>query len=221
MKEEFKEYNVLEEELATVKSQKCGHGKFLSTDGHTFRVEQDATKKYVNFLFNEEVKEPITNEIERRVTKAAKRARQRLLMEEEMNELYMPQCMKPTTFQSTDTNIFKVERNGASKKINIMVGGEEPTTKEAVKRARQSSAKETTPATPAPEAAAKTGGSSDNCNSDEDEKPAAKAALAKAAPKTAAKMEDSKMCPHVRARQFCHVRQATASSSQRQRCPFI
>ena len=34
--------------------------------------------------FNEEVQEPITSEIERRVTKAAKRATQRSLMEEEI-----------------------------------------------------------------------------------------------------------------------------------------
>jgi DNA mismatch repair ATPase MutL len=119
MEEDFEEYNVLEEELVTVKSQKSGQGKFLSSDGHTFRVEHDAAKKYVNFLFNEEVQEPITNEIERRVTKAAKRARQRSLMEEELNEFYMPQSMKPTTFQSTDTNIYKVERDGASKQDNI------------------------------------------------------------------------------------------------------
>jgi hypothetical protein len=190
MEEGFEEYNILEEEQVTAKNQKSGHRKFLSSDGHTFRVEHDAAKKYVNFLFNREVEEPITNEIDRRVTKAAKRARQRSLMEEELNEFYMPQSMKHTTFQSTDTNIFKVERDGASKQDTIMVGGEEPVTKKAAQTACQRSAKRTTPATPAPEAAAKTGGSSDNCNSDEDEKPAAKAALAKAAPKAAEKMED-------------------------------
>jgi nucleolin len=54
----------------------------------------------------------------------------------------------------------------------------------------QRSAKRTNPATPAPETAAKTGDSSDNCNSDKDENPAAKAALAKEAPAAAAKMED-------------------------------
>ena len=55
----------------------------------------------------------------------------------------MTQGMKPQTFQSTDANIFKVERDCASKKINIMIGEEEP--------------------------AAKKESSSDDCNSNEDQ----------------------------------------------------
>jgi hypothetical protein len=42
--------------------------------------------------------------------------------------------MRPTRFQSTDTNNFEVERNGATKQDNIMVGGEEPVVKKAAKR---------------------------------------------------------------------------------------
>ena len=70
-------YNMLQEELVTVKSQECRQGKFRSSDGHTYRVGHDAARKYVNFLFNKEEEEPITHEIERRANKAAKRARQR------------------------------------------------------------------------------------------------------------------------------------------------
>ena len=35
MEEEPEEYNMLKEELVTVKSQECGHGNFWSSDGHT------------------------------------------------------------------------------------------------------------------------------------------------------------------------------------------
>ena len=83
-------------------------------------------------------------------------------------------------------NSFKVERDSDSRQDNIMIGGEEPVIKKAAKRASQRSAKRTTSATPTPEAPAKTGDSSDDCNSDKEEDPAAKAALAKAAPAAAA-----------------------------------
>jgi hypothetical protein len=76
------------------------------------------------------------------------------------------------------------------KQATIMVGEEEPVTKKAAKRACQRPAKRTTSATPTPETPAKTGDSSDDCNSDKDEDPAAKAALAKAAPAAAAAAGD-------------------------------
>jgi DNA-directed RNA polymerase subunit K/omega len=93
------------------------------------------------FLFGEEEEEPITHEIDRRANKAAKRARQRSVVEEELDEFYMPQGMKPSTFQSTHSNIFKVKRDCTNKQVNIMIGEEEPATKKAAKRARQRSAK--------------------------------------------------------------------------------
>ena len=145
MEEELEEYNILEEELVTVKSQECGHGKFRSSDGHTYRVESDVAKKYVTLLFGED-KEPITHEIDKCANKAAKRARQRSVVEEELDEFYMPQGMKPFMFQSTNGNIFKVERDCTSKQVTIMIGEEEPTTKKAAKRARQRSAKNSTTA---------------------------------------------------------------------------
>jgi hypothetical protein len=135
-------------------------------------VEHDAARKYVNFLFNKEEKEPITHEIERRANKAAKRARQRSLVEEELNEFYMPQGMKPTPFRSTDSNIFQVERDCASRQVNIMIGEEEPAAKNA--------AKKTTPAQPAPTAAAEKESLSDDDSNDEEEaKPTAKKPAAK------------------------------------------
>jgi hypothetical protein len=81
MEKEFEEYNVLEEELVPIKSQECGHGTFRSSDGHTFCVEHDAAKKCVIILFDEEVGEPISHEVDRHANKAAKRARQRSLVE--------------------------------------------------------------------------------------------------------------------------------------------
>jgi hypothetical protein len=117
LEEELEEHNMLKEELVTVKSQECRQGKFRSSDGHTYRVERDAAKKYVTFLFNEEEEEPITHDIDRRANKAAKRARQRLVVEEELDEFYMPQGMKPSTFKSTNGNIVKVERDCASKQV--------------------------------------------------------------------------------------------------------
>ena len=97
--------------------------------------------------------------------------------------------MKPTRFQSTDTNIieverdgdskqadmFKVERDGPTKKDNIMVGGKEPVTKKAVKRT-------TLAVQAAEEPMAKPDDEKEDCSdkdsSDEEEKPAAKAAPA-------------------------------------------
>jgi hypothetical protein len=191
MEEELKVYNILEEELVTAKRQDCGHGKFRSSDGHTYRVEHDAAKKCVNILFNEEEEEPITHETERGDNKAAKRTRQRSVVKEELDDFYMPQGMKHSTFQSTDANIFKVERDCASKQGDTIIGEEEPATKKAAKRTRQRSAKKATPAKPAPKAAAKKESSSDDCDSNEDEKPTAKAAPAKTAPKAAAMKEES------------------------------
>jgi hypothetical protein len=117
--------------------------RIRSSDGQTFRAEHDVTKKCVNILFDEEVEVPINHEIDRRVTKAVKRARQRSLMAEELNEFNMPQCVKHTTFRSTDTSIFKVERDGASKQDTNMAEGEEPVTEKAAKRG----CKRTTPVT--------------------------------------------------------------------------
>ena len=145
MEEELEEYNMLKEEQVTVKSQECRQGKFRSSDGHTYRVESDVAKKYVTLLFGED-KEPITHEIDKCANKAAKRARQRSVVEEELDEFYMPQGMKPFMFQSTNGNIFKVERDCTSKQVTIMIGEEEPTTKKAAKRARQRSAKNSTTA---------------------------------------------------------------------------
>jgi hypothetical protein len=147
MEEELEEHNMLKEELVTVKSQECRQGKFRSSDGHTYRVECDAAKKYVTFLFNKE-EQPITHEIDRRANKAAKRARQRSVVEEELDEFYMPKDMKPSTFQSTDDNNFKVEMIFANKQVNCKFGAEEQATndvakhiKKAAKRARERSAK--------------------------------------------------------------------------------
>jgi hypothetical protein len=48
-------------------------------------VERDAAKKCVNFLFNEEEEEQLnTHEIDRRANKAAKRATQRTMVEEDL-----------------------------------------------------------------------------------------------------------------------------------------
>ena len=186
MEEEPEVYYKMVEELVSVKCQKRGLDRIRSSDGHTFRVEHDVTKKCVNILFDEEGEVPINHEIDRRVTKAVKRARQRSLMEEELNEFKMSQHMQHTMFQSTETSIIEVKKDGASKQDTIMVGEEEPVTKKVAKRTCQSSAKRTTSATPTPEAPAQTGDHSDKCNSDKDEDHAAKAALAKPAPAAAA-----------------------------------
>ena len=183
---EPEQYYKVEEELVSVKDNMWGLDRIRSSDGHTFRVEHDVTKKCVNILFDEEVEVPINHEADRRVTKAVKRARQRSLMEEELNEFKMSQRMQHTMFQSTETSIIEVKKDGASKQDTIMVGEEEPVTKKVAKRTCQSSAKRTTSATPTPEAPAQTGDHSDKCNSDKDEDHAAKAALAKPAPAAAA-----------------------------------
>jgi hypothetical protein len=145
MEVEPEQYYEVKEELVSVKSKLWGHDRIRSSDGHTFRVEHDVTKKCINILFDEEVEVPINHETDRRVTKAVKRARQRSLMEEELIEFKMSQCMQHKMFQSTETNIIKV--------------------KKVVKRACQSSAMRTTPSTPTPEATVKTGDHSDNYNS--------------------------------------------------------
>ena len=95
----------------------------------------------------------------RRAKKAAKRARQRSVVEEELEEFYMPQeepetsehleavmsameCtyrghrqgMKPYKFQSTDGHIFNVERDFAKQQVTFMFGEEEPVTNEMARR---------------------------------------------------------------------------------------
>jgi hypothetical protein len=92
MEEELEEINLLQEELVTVKSHECRQGTFRSSDGHTYNVESDVDKQYVTFLFGEE---PITYEMARREKKAAKRAKQRSIVEEELDEFYMPKDMSP------------------------------------------------------------------------------------------------------------------------------
>jgi hypothetical protein len=113
MEVEPEQYYKVEEELISVKSKMWGHDRIRSSDGHTFRVEHDVTKKCINILFDEEAEVPINHEIDRRVTKAVKRARQRSLMEEELIEFKMSQCMQHTMFQSTETSIIKAKKKSA------------------------------------------------------------------------------------------------------------
>ena len=120
MEEETEQYYKVEEELVSVESQKYGVNRIRSSDGHTFRVEHDATKRCVNILFDGE---------------------------EELYEFNMSQCMKHTMFQSTETSIIEVKKDGASKQDTIMVGEEETVTKKAAKRACQRTVKRTTSAT--------------------------------------------------------------------------
>ena len=54
MEEEPEVYYKMVEELVSVKCQKRGLDRIRSSDGHTFRVEHDVTKKCVNILFDEE-----------------------------------------------------------------------------------------------------------------------------------------------------------------------
>jgi hypothetical protein len=117
MEEELEEFNMLQEELVTIKSYECRQGKFRSSDGHTYHVESDVAKQYVTFMFGEEEEEPITHEMARRAKKAAKRAKQRSVVEEELDEFYMPQGMQLSTFQLTDGHIFKVERDFTNKHV--------------------------------------------------------------------------------------------------------
>jgi hypothetical protein len=77
MEEVTEQYFEVEEELVSVESQKYGVDRIRSSDGHTFRVQHDVTKKCVNILFDMEVEVPINHEIDKCVTKAVKRARQR------------------------------------------------------------------------------------------------------------------------------------------------
>jgi hypothetical protein len=119
-------------------------------------MESDVAKQYVTFMFGEE--EPVAHEMARRARKAAKRARQGSVAEEELEEFYMPQgepetskhleavmsameCtnrghrqgMKPSTFQSTDGHIFNVERDFANRQVTFKFGEEEPITNEVAK----------------------------------------------------------------------------------------
>jgi hypothetical protein len=89
MEEEPEEFNVLQEELVTNKSHECRQGKFQSSDGHTYHVESDVARQYVTFIFGQEEEEPVTNEMARHAKKAAKRARQRSVVEEALEESYM------------------------------------------------------------------------------------------------------------------------------------
>ena len=68
------------------------------------------------------------------------------MVEEEQDEFYMPQGMKPSTFQSTNINIFKVERSNASKQVNLMINEEAKQNRKAAKRVRQKSTENGTPA---------------------------------------------------------------------------
>jgi hypothetical protein len=111
-------------------------------------VEHDVAKKCVNILFDEEVEEPINPEIDRRANKAMKRARQRLVVEEDLDEFYKPEDVKTSTLQSTIDNNFKVEMNFATRQAKYKFGAEEPATKDVAKhikkaaeRARQRAAK--------------------------------------------------------------------------------
>ena len=137
MEEELEEINMLQEELVTVKSHECRQGKFRSSDGHTYHVESDVAKQYVTFLFGEEEEEPNTHEMTRRAKKAAKKAKQRSVMEKELDEYYMPKDKKPSTLQSTDDQIFKAERDFDNKQVNFMIGEEEPAINDVAKHTKR------------------------------------------------------------------------------------
>ena len=77
-------------------------------NGHTFCFEHDAAKKCINIMFNQEVKEPISCEVDRRTTKAMKRTRQESVVEERMDEFFMPKNVKTSTLQPPDDKSFKV-----------------------------------------------------------------------------------------------------------------
>jgi hypothetical protein len=97
---EPEQYNKMEEELVSNEDNTWGQDRIRSSDGHTFRIEHDVAKQCINIMFDEEVEVPLNKEADRHVTKAAKRAKQRLLMKEEINEFKMSQCQKKTIFQS-------------------------------------------------------------------------------------------------------------------------
>jgi hypothetical protein len=140
---------MLQEELVPVKSHECQQGKFRSSDGHTYHMESNIAKQYVTFVFGEEEEEPVTHEMDRCAMKAARRARQRSVVEEELDVFYMPheeqetsehleavmsvmectyrgqrQGLKQSTFQSTDGHIYKVERDLANRQVTFMFGAE-------------------------------------------------------------------------------------------------
>ena len=106
--EEPEKNNKVEEKLVIVKNQECGLDRVRSTDGHTFRVEHDAAKKGINIMFDKEVKEPISREVDRRAPKAMKRTRQRSVVEERMDEFFMPKNVKTSTLQPPDDKSFMV-----------------------------------------------------------------------------------------------------------------
>jgi hypothetical protein len=86
MEEELEEFDMLQEVLVTVKSHECRQGKYRSSDGHTYHVESNIARQYITFVFGEEEEEPVTHEMDRRAKKAARRARQRSVVEEELDE---------------------------------------------------------------------------------------------------------------------------------------
>jgi hypothetical protein len=59
-------------------------------------------------MFDQEVKEPISCEVDRRTTKAMRRTRQESVVEERMDEFFMPKNVKTSTLQPPDVKSFKV-----------------------------------------------------------------------------------------------------------------
>jgi DNA replication initiation complex subunit (GINS family) len=139
-------YYEVEEEMKSVKDKMWGLDSIKSTDGHTFRVERDVSKNCINILFDDDMEAPFDHKTDRPVSKAVKRAQQRLLMEEELLEFKMSQYMQHTVPKLTETIIMKVVRRACQKQLT-----------------------RTMSATPTPEAPAKPKDHSDNHNCGEDE----------------------------------------------------
>jgi hypothetical protein len=59
-------------------------------------------------MFDQEVKEPISCEVDRRATKVMKRTRQKSVVEERMDEFFMPKNVKTSTLQPPDDKSFMV-----------------------------------------------------------------------------------------------------------------
>jgi hypothetical protein len=76
-------------------------------------------------MFDEEEEAPLNKEADRHVTKAAKRAQQRLLMKEGLHEFKISQCQRNKTFYYTEPIISKVE-----------IRKEESVSRRAAKRAK-------------------------------------------------------------------------------------
>jgi hypothetical protein len=108
-------YYEVEEEMISVKDKMWGLDRIRSTDSHTFKVERDVRKNRINIMFDDEMEAPINHKTDRPVSKAVKRAQQRLLMKEELIEFKMPQCTQHTVPKSTETIIMKVERRACQK----------------------------------------------------------------------------------------------------------